>query len=239
MERKRERDLEQEQVYFWDPFKNAPLTVPAKRHESRLATEVICRKRGADEPCGSSPGKRGNFLAPLEPDPTAKLGAKRTLVGEEDDQGFKRCKPVYWRAEDHGTKRSAEEGSFLIATKKGRQEEEVLPLVVSRPDRVTLLDDDDDISEPWYKSLELSRVPKPLGRELPPEQRVVVWRDQEECVLERLRRGAPHPPLESARGRMRQLAEPPRVEVMESDEEGEEEEEGEEDTGLAPMDLSD
>jgi len=62
-------------------------------------------------------------------------------VGEEAElDGFKRCKPVYWRAEDHGMKRGAEDVAFLLATKKGRLEDSAepdeLPLVVSRPDRV-------------------------------------------------------------------------------------------------------
>jgi hypothetical protein len=237
-----------------------------KRHEHELAPEQACRKRGAAEQGSGSPVKRGNFLEPAEPDQNVRPGGKRQMTGGDgsDVEGFKRCKPVYWRPEEHGVKRGAEDVAFLVATKKGRPDDaaagETWPLVVSRPDRVTLLDDDDegggeagnDGEGPWFQSLELSRVPRPLGRELPPEQRMVVWRDQSEWVRDRWRGGI-HPPLEAARGRGGMAPkEPPRVEVLESSEDedeataageggvvGEAEEEEEFHTGPMPMDLSD
>ncbi len=252
MERKRERDAEQ--VFLWDPFKNAPLSPPVKRLESVASPERVCRKRTGDDNVSSGPvSKKGNFEEwTAGTDENGAGGGKRRLSGflEEEPEGFKRCRPVYWRPEDGGVKRTADQDvTFLVATKKGRagdsEEPGEWPLIVSRPDRVTLLSDDDDDDEPWFQKVQLSRVPRPIFAEKRPEHRMVVWQDQEEMVRERW--GRPHPPLEAARGRGYLLHEPPRVEVLDSSED-----EGDEgvaqafagdnfedlETGPMPMDLT-
>jgi hypothetical protein len=181
------------------------------------------------------PFKRTNFSE------VSSLSRKRTADFENDPMMTKR-----WRLmQANQNKRHLEEGNGgteLRANKKlvpNREEESLLAMVVSQPDRVTLLDECDD--SPWFGSVELSRVPKSVFAETKQDQQLVLYEDPQMHLkrLFRKQRDA-HPPLLAA-----QNVEPPRVEILSSDDEIDENNEkqqidnDDDDDGIVPMDCSD